>query len=219
MDFHNTEAARLSATDKQTSGQCTDIVPAGTRWLALLVGCLDLAFIGWAHAALPSTLVVPTSFVLGAIIQPYSPRPGRWLLWVGAFYLSLIGLPYLALMVAGAASHLRDSISLNSLLLLLATVAPLVLLIWCDAALILDARRQSRNSQTPGTDVAHLGDWLVFIAAACLSLTFLSGPFRAARTGRWDILALHLLLAFVVLGFDGALVNRTIRMRRLRRSS
>jgi hypothetical protein len=222
MDFHNTAAARLSAADKQTSGQCTDIVPSGTRWLALLVGCLDLAFIVVSMPHSPvSTLVVPTSFVLGAIIQPYSPRPGRWLLAVGAFYLSLSGVPHLALMVAGAASALLDSISLNSLLLslllALAMVAPLVLLIWCDMALILDARRQSRNSQTPRKDVARLGDWLVFLAAAFLSATVLPGPFLAGRTGRWDILALQLLSAFVVIWFDGALVNRTIRMRRTQR--
>jgi hypothetical protein len=210
MDFDTTEAARLNATD---------IVPTGTRWLTLLVGCLDLAFVvaSMPHAPV-STLVVPTSFVLGAIIQPYSPRPGRWLLSVGAFYLSLSVVPYLALMVVGGALHLRDSISLNSLLLLLALVAPLLLLIWCDVALILDARRQSRNSQTPGTDIARLGDWLVLLAAACLSLTILPGPFRAIRTGRWDNLALQLLFALVVIWFDVALINRTIRMRRTQRS-
>lgn len=216
MGFNNTEVARLGATDNQTPGQSTDSIPTGTRWLALLVGCM--AFIVGSLPPSPvSTLVIPTTFVLGAIIQPYSPRPGRWLLSVGAFYLSL-SVPYLALMVAGGASHLLDSKSLNSLLLLLALVAPLVLLIWCDVALILDARRQSRDSQTPGTDVARLGDWLVFIAAACLSLRVLPGSFRAARTGRWDILALQLLLASVVIWFDGALVSRTIRMRRTRRS-
>jgi hypothetical protein len=217
MAFDNTEAARLSAADNQTSGQITDIIPAGTRWLALLVG--SLAFIAGSMPPSPvPTLVVPTSFLLGAIIQPYSPRPGRWLLSVAAFYLSLSGIPYLALMVAGGASHLLNSESLNSLFLLLALVAPLVLLIWCDLALILDAMRPSRNSQTPGTDVPRLGDWLVFIAAACLSLTMLPGSFRAARTGRWDLLALQLLFAFVVIWFDVALLSRTIRLRRTQRS-
>lgn len=213
MGLNNTEAARLGATDNQTSGQSTDIIPRGTRWLALLVGCI--AFVAESMPPSPvSTLVVPTSLILGAIIQPYSPRPGRWILSVGAFYLSLSGVPYLALMVAGGAMHLLNSQSLDSLLLLLALVAPLVLLIWCDLALILDARRQGRNSQTPGMDVARLGDWLVSIAAACLSLTMLPGSFRAARTGRWDILALQLLFAFVVIWFDVALVSRIIRMRR-----
>jgi hypothetical protein len=218
VDFDNAEAARIGASYNQTSGQSTDVIPTGTRWLALLVGCM--AFIVGAMPPSPvSTLPVPSTFVLGAIVQPYSPRPGRWLLSVGAFYLSLIGVPYLALMVAGGALHLVDSKSLTSLLLLLALVAPLVLLIWCDVALILDARRQSRNPQTPGTDVARLGDWLVFMAAACLSLTVLPGSFRAARTGRWDILALQLLFAFVVILFDGALIGRTIRMRRAQRST
>jgi hypothetical protein len=208
MDFDNSETAQLSATDKQTSGAGTNIVPVATRCLAALLGCL--AFIaGSMPPSGMSTLVIPMSLVLGAIVQPYSPRPGRWLLSVGAFYLSVIGVPYLGLMVAGAALHLRDSIDLNSLFLLLALVAPLVLLIWCDVALVVDARRQSRNSRTPGTDVARPGDGLVFTAAACLSLAFLPGPFRAARTGRRDILALHLLFALVVLWFDGALVNRT----------
>ena len=215
MDFYNnTKGARLGPNHDQTSGQGGDIIPTGTRWLAILVGCA--VFVVGSLPPFPlSTLVVPSAFVLGAIIQPYSSRPGRWLLWVGAFYLSLVGVPYLALMVAGGVSHLHNSESPSALAILLALVAPLVLLVWCDVTLIRDARRQGRNSQTLGEDVARPGDWLVFIAAAFLSLAILPGPFRAVRTGRWDILTLQLLFAFAVIWFDEALVSRTIKMRRM----
>ena len=180
MNFDNIEAARLRASYNQISGQSTDIIPSGTRWLALLVGCMAFIVVSMPPSPM-STLVVPSTFILGAIIQPYSPRPGRWLLSVGAFHLSLTGVPYLALMIAGGASQLLDSE--NPSPLFLAFVPPLALLIWCDVALVLDARRQSRNSQTPETDVARFGDWLVFVAAACLRLTVLPGSFRVARTG------------------------------------
>jgi len=77
---------------------------------------------------------------------------------------------------------------------------------------------ENRNCPSAQFFSSPLGDWLVVIAVACLSLTVLPGPFRAARTGRWDILALQSLFAFVVIWLDGALVNRRIRMRRTQRS-
>ena len=191
----------------------TEIVPNGTRWLAFLVGSLALVVVSISRSPI-STFVVPSTLILAAIIQPHSPRPGRWLLSVGAFYLSVGGIPYLTLMVVGSARHLLDFESLSQLPLFLALAALLVLLIWCDVSLIVDARRQSRNSQAPATDVARPADWLVFIAAASLSITVLPGLFHAVRSGRRDIWALQLLFALVVIWFDAALMIRTMKMRR-----
>ena len=122
----------------------SETVPSKIRWLAIAAGVVSgiagsLPF-GPVYAFIPSLLI------LGAIIQPYIRRPGRWLLHVGAllvsFYVALFLLPAAVGIIWTAL--LRSDSMLAALLLL--DVLSVVLISWCDFELVIEARQRKRFS-------------------------------------------------------------------------
>src|SRR5277367_6183861 len=83
---------RANAASPMSNGESRNyadqLVPPRTRWLAIVAGCVSglagLLPFGPLFSALPLILV------LGAILQRWSPHLGRWLMWLGAFYLTLV---------------------------------------------------------------------------------------------------------------------------------
>jgi hypothetical protein len=201
-------------------GQTTKIIPSKIRWVAIAAGSLS----GFTGSLLfgPLFLLIPSPLILGAIVQPYSPRPGRSLMSVGAFFLSLYAGLFVAPQAYGAISMLHLYYALNHITLLGLLLVSLSFVIWCDIVLVADSRRLKSIPGTAEYRFTRAGDWVVYIAAGCLSLvlvpTSVWGIFVYRRTGRFDILALSLVLGLVSVLFDVVLVIRPTKMRRAQRS-
>ncbi len=195
-------------------------VHGGTRWLAIATGCLS-GVAGALQYGLFS-LIIPSVLVLGAIIQPWSFRPGKWLMWLGAFFLTLyVGLFFAPQLVdITVTSGLRSLDSLGIWILFSLTAASVLLVIWCDIALAVEGRRSRHVVGTVEQRFPRAGDWIVWLAASCL--TILTGwgivgslfPYR--HYGRWDILLLALVFGLAVLSLDIVLLVHAARKFRSR---
>jgi hypothetical protein len=195
--------------------ETNDAVSSKTRLLAISAGCFS-ALAGTLSLG-PVFLLVPRFLILGAIVQPRSPRLGRWLMWVGAFCLSLAviptGLGVLGDSMRAFHSHAPEFMAAPFALSLLSVV----LVVWCDAALIVDAVMLWRRKAELQGPSQHSLDWLVWTAAVVLSAyCFGTGPLnvRAYRLhDRLDILLTWVVLSAVVLLFDVALVVHAVKSR------
>ena len=197
-----------------------EIVPSKVRWLAIATGCIS----GISGSLLfgPLFFLFPSIQILGAIIQPYSPRSGRFLLSFGAFFLSFYTFLFLGPQAFGALSMWRSIVDLNGIALLVLLLVSLITVAWCDVALIVDAKRLKRSQRIAGYRFPLTGDWIVWIVAGCVSLVVIPGSvwgiFEYRRNGRIDILAGGLVLGIVTLLFDLTLVSSAIKTRREQRS-
>jgi hypothetical protein len=94
-------------------------------------------------------LLVPCVLILGAIVQPRFHRPGRWLLALGAciltFYASFLGLPAVLLI-----RRLRLHHNLEDVGFLFLCLVSVLLVVWCDVALVVDARKSRRTPDPTG---------------------------------------------------------------------
>ena len=194
-------------------------VPSRIRWLAIAAGCFS-GLVGFLHYG-PFFLLVPSVLILGAIIQPWSPRPGRWCLALGAcivtFYASFLAMPAVLLI-----KHLRLHHNFEDLIFLCLFLASVALVGWCDVALAVDARR-SRGAPGPKRHVfPRIEDWIAWIIAFCLSLLVFPYSVRGillyGRNDHLDTLLLSMLLGLVIVLFDIALLINAVKMRRAQRS-
>lgn len=118
------------------------IFPMRIRWVSIAAGCFagvagSLVF-GWLFALVSSALV------LGAIIQPYFHRSGKWLMWLGAFILTFyVGL-FLAPQMLGAIRTLPQYHDQNAIAFLCLSLMSIILLAWCDVALVIEDRKARR---------------------------------------------------------------------------
>ena len=132
------------------AGRRTDLVyPRGIRWLAVATGCFSTA------ALLPHVTwvsIVASPLALGAIVQPRFPRLGRYLIAAGAFVVTWMVLPLGVMPLVGAVTvkdlllplHERDFLPLG---LLTALIVSPFLIIWCDAALVIEQRKRARRAR------------------------------------------------------------------------
>lgn len=185
------------------------------RWLAIATGCFTAAAgclsLGWYFAILPICLVA------GAIVQPRSPRPGRWLIWAAAFLLSLMVLPIgIGVLVMGAES-MRSYSDFNLFGIVELWVASTLLIGCCDGALLLDAVRSRRGRPASAEPAAGVGEWIVRLAAVSLSLWLLPASvlglsvFRRHR--RADLFWTSLAVGLVIVLLDLALVMLAFRRK------
>jgi hypothetical protein len=63
------------------------LVSPRTRLLAIVTGCVSA--VAGSLPVGPLFAVLPAILIFGAVLQRWSPRPGRWLMWLGAFFLTL----------------------------------------------------------------------------------------------------------------------------------
>ena len=114
------------------------IFPRGMRMLAVLAGCLS-GFAGFLVFGIVF-LFVPLILILGAIIQPFVPRLGRWVFGVGAMLVTVYVGVFLVPQALGTMSRLaRDHAPLDVALLFL-FVLSITLVFWVDVALVMDER-------------------------------------------------------------------------------
>jgi hypothetical protein len=125
-------------------GQASEIIPVHIRRLAIASGLL--VGISGSFMFGPLFLLIPFLQILGAVVQPYSPRPGRSLLAVGALILSLYTALFLAPQALGALSTVRffPDLDLNHVFLLTLLLLSLVSVIWFDVVFTIDARELKR---------------------------------------------------------------------------
>ena len=112
------------------------------RWLAIVAGCFA-AGAGFLAFGLVF-LVVPSILVLGAIIQPYANRLGKWLMGAGAFVLSVFAGLFLAPQAVGMIWRLPLYHTFHDVALASLFSVSLALVGWCDASLVIDARERNK---------------------------------------------------------------------------
>lgn len=204
----------------EPSPHAAEIIPIRVRWLAIASGC----FSGVSGSLLfgPLFILFPSIQILGAIIQPYSPRSGRLLLSFGAFFLSFYTFLFLGPQAFGALSFFRSYIDLSHITLFALLLASLISVAWCDVALIVDAKQLKHIRRIEEYSFPLTGDWIVWIVAGCVSLVVIPGSvwgiFEYRRNERSDILAGGLVLGIVTLLFDLAIVRSAMKTRLERRS-
>ena len=131
-----------SVAIRESRDQIGKILPERIRWLAIASGCI--AAIAGALGFGLFFPILPTFLIVGAIIQPHFPRQGRGLMWVGALFLSVFVLP-------PGAAILLDSVrglpyhDVNFVGMTLLWSASFLLLGWCDAELVIEARKTLRS--------------------------------------------------------------------------
>ncbi len=205
--MNNSEPSKYSA----------ELVAPGTRWLAIVTGCVS----GLAGSLPfgPLFSVVPAILILGAVLQRGSPRPGRWLMWLGAFYLTAFISAYVFLGVHSANRLLAPHYDKTVLIVLFLSLVCLVLVGLCDIALILDSLRSKNAATLADQKFPRSADWIVGLVAICLTAyavwSILASFYPVRRYGRWDIL---LVFVVSVAAFDVAIVAHAFKMYRRHRS-
>ncbi len=193
----------------------TDIMTSRIRWLAIVTG-----FVVGATGSLGlgvSFLILPLALVSGAAAQPYSPTGGRWLVWIGAFFVSLQAVPLVGVVFEGIRLARRYHDFMSLMLTCLSAVS-VTLVVWLDVALLSESCRR----RSVVAEEKHSGpwDWALWLTALGLSAFLLPlslrGIFSYARIGRLDILLSSVVAGLAVLWFDFALVRNYLKNRRLR---
>jgi hypothetical protein len=108
--------------------------PTRLRLLAILAGCLS-GFAGFLDFGIVFSSV-PILLILGAMIQPYTPRLGRWVFAVGAMLVSVYAALFLVPQTFGAITmppHYHEPHDLAVLFLFVSSTA---LVVWLDVALV-----------------------------------------------------------------------------------
>jgi hypothetical protein len=188
-----------------------------TRWLAAATVCVTVA----ATLTASGGFLLTIPLILGVIADPHSPRRGRWLMWVGAAYLSLTLLQMevgtLPEFISEARSdHLPRGFGSAAFPL---SIASILLIVWCDVTLMIDVIRTRRSPTEPEGRPLGPADWMVWTAALLFSVySFLGIPFviHGFRHGFADrnILLTGLALILVAIAFDIALITDALRTLR-----
>jgi hypothetical protein len=136
-------------------GLSTGVISARLRWLAVAAALCPAI---WGPAGFGLCFLIP-----GALVQPRAPISGRWLMWIGALFLSLIVVPFGPVGVFERARMLRTDHGIETVAISSLFVASTVLVIWCDLALVMEASRKC-NQWVRGSL-----DWVVWITAGVLN--------------------------------------------------
>jgi hypothetical protein len=188
------------------------LVTPRTRWLAIVAGCVS--GIAGSLPFGPLFSVYSSLLIFGAILQRWSPRPGRWLMWLGAFYLTAVVVGFLGPPVLRPPRLIDNNIVIVLTLCLLS----LLLVGCCDVALIIDSFRSIDVPAAAAQGFPRAADWIVGVIAICLTAwtgwSTLASFYPQHRYGHWGIL---LSLVVSVATFDAAIVAHTLKTYRARR--
>ena len=196
-------------------GQTSEVLPSKIRWLAIVAACI--AGIAGFFSVGPLLSLIASIQILGAIVQPHSPRLGRWLLWVGTSFLSLYVFVLVAPQVIEGIRMVRLYGDRSSYEVFSISLVSVVLIIWCDTALLIDAWRLRCAPRAAKSRLAHSGDWIVRFAAICLSIlvfpTCVISALAYRRTGNLNMVLLPLTFGLVVAFFDVVLIRDGLKTR------
>jgi hypothetical protein len=199
----------------ELSNYAEELVASKTRLLALITGCVSCVAGSLPFGPLFSLL--PAILVLGAVLQRWSPRPGRWLMWLGAFFLTV----EMGLLLGPTVLRPPHVLDTNILIVFTLCSVSLVLVGWCDVALIIDSRRAKSVPDLANQAFPRAADWIIGILALCLTISavwsILSSFFPLRHYGRLDISLFAIVFGIVVAAFDAAIVAHAVKMYRGRR--
>lgn len=204
----------------EPQGQITEII--GTKLRCLVIAAGVISGVAGFFSVGPLILLTASFQILGAIVQPNSPRPGRWLLWVGSLILSL----YVGFLVVPGISEsmrlVRSYGDISSLTVFSISLISVLLIIWSDTALLIDAWRLRLGPQSADYGLPHAGDWFVWFAAVCMSIwVFPIGVISLLayrRTGSLSMALLPLMSGLITAFFDAVLMLDAFKNRRPRAS-
>jgi len=127
---------RLTAGLRESEPREPDVgmVTGRTRWLVIATG-LIVAVTGWSGLGLYSVLW-PTVLVMGALLQRHSQRYGFWMMFVPAVFLSAWILPFGCFLLYESVRTITLYHDVNMVIVSSLWAASLLLLTWCDVALI-----------------------------------------------------------------------------------
>jgi hypothetical protein len=189
--------------------------------LAIATVCVTVV----ATITVPGAFLMAIPLVLGLIADVLGACRGRWLMWMGAAFLSVTILQMEFAIFPEFVTELRSFHKLGGLgpVQLPLWTASILLIAWCDVAFVIDAVKGSDGRGSVDANFPAAGDWIVWIAALLFSVyAFWSIPFliRAAKQGfdRHDIVLTALASILIAIVFDIALINDARRMRQGRRS-
>jgi len=172
------------------------------RWLAILAACSSTVFLP-AYGA--------PFLLLGAIIQPWARTTGRWLMWIGALFLSEIVVPYGPAVIVSLLRHPTGDSWIFSIFPLF--VLSTVLVYSCDIALVIEAVKSKGIPWSRGKL-----DPAVWAAAAILSAwcawEHRDIGYAYSHAGRFDVLVFALPFYAVIIAFDAALILHALKTRR-----
>jgi len=134
-------------------------------------------------------------------------------MWVGAAYMSVTLLQMeIRILPEGGLGPILTLLWIGSILLI----------VWCDIALLIDGVRTRRNRITPETGSSNAVNLLIWITALCFSVyTFWGIPplervFFRYGFERLDILLTGLASILIAIVFDAALAIDAVKMWRAR---
>jgi hypothetical protein len=104
-----------------------------TRWIAI---CAGLTLVPGCFGITLFYLILPVLLVAGAIIAGRRPSTGRWLMWIGAFLLSVLVFPWCVVALIHPPSRV--------VFMIFACIASAIFLPLCDVMLIIDAFKARR---------------------------------------------------------------------------
>jgi hypothetical protein len=131
------------------------VLPQNIRWLAIATGLVTgsaLLTVSWP-LSVPAILLM-----LAGIVQPRSPQLGRLVLSVVAPLISVwvipVGFIFLLEILTGEPAGRHD---LLFLAITLSWMLSPILLLWCDIALLVEARRDRRERRdlAPAVTISH----------------------------------------------------------------
>jgi hypothetical protein len=186
------------------------------RWIAIAaVGVTVVATI-----TTPGAFLMTIPLILGLIADALGARRGRWLMWMGAAFLSVTILQMELVIFPEFVAELRSFHKLEGLgpVLLPLWIASILSIIWCDVAFVIEGVRTRRGQVPFDRRFPTTGDWIVWVTALLFSVYSFSGaPFlvRALKQGfdRHDIVLTALALIVIAVVFDVALMIDAIKMR------
>jgi hypothetical protein len=207
-------------SNRELRNYAEHLVAPRTRWVAIAAGFVSglagsLAF-GPLFAALPLILI------FGAVLQRWSPHLGRWLMWLGAFYLTVDVAVFLGPGVLSPKQLLAPYYDRNLSVFFVLSVVSLALVGWCDVALIIDARKSKGASAPAEYKFRRTADWLVGMFALCLTASavwsVVASIYPLRRYHRLDIFLFGAVSVVAVAAFDVAIVAHVVKMYCSRRS-
>jgi hypothetical protein len=101
--------------------------------------------------------------IVGALVRPRPPRPGKWLVWSTAFCASVVSCQVGVVLLRGCVELRAVPLPVVAMLLALA------LLLWCDVALVIDFVMRKRRQPAPVQQQRGSFDWTLWISALALT--------------------------------------------------
>lgn len=153
-----------------TESCLSPVLPRGLRVLAIGAGLVTV--VTFIAGGLPG-LLLASMLIVGAAVQPYAHRAGKWLLMAGASSVTMVSAESFiaqSMELRGSSSFSFDfeTIALPLFLLILT-----ILVVWCDVWLIVDAIKSRHRSELRGREYFHPVNFLVWLTAAGASAVFI----------------------------------------------